>query len=261
MVVRFFAHNAYKLGRAIKLRVLVKVTSTRNLATVQQMETSLSPEAEEYIETIYKLQKRNGLAKTKELAQTMHVVPGSITNTIEHLESHGLVTHEPYRGVKLTPEGEKIALDIIRKHRLAERLLTDVLKAEWTNVHEDACKLEHALTKNVTNLLDKRLGYPKFCPHGNPIPTENGVVEEHPCVALTEANVGENYLVCSIVNEEHKNLQQLAEVKIKPKTKVQVIERNAEQVVLRVEGKEYSVSRRLAANVLLRKSKEEYSCG
>jgi DtxR family Mn-dependent transcriptional regulator len=225
------------------------------------METSLSPEAEDYIETIYKLQKRNGVAKTKELAQTMHVVPGSITNTIEHLESHGLVMHEPYRGVKLTREGEKIALDVIRRHRLAECLLTDVLKAEWTNVHEEACKLEHALTKNVANLVDKKLGYPKCCPHGNPIPTENGEVKEHPCVALTEANVGESYYVCSIIDEEHKNLQQLAKAKIKPKTQVQVMERNMEQIVLSVEGEKKILNRRLAANVLLIKNKEDYLCG
>ncbi|MGD6808035.1 MAG: metal-dependent transcriptional regulator [Candidatus Bathyarchaeia archaeon] len=225
------------------------------------METSLSPEAEDYIETIYKLQKRNGVAKTKELAQTMHVVPGSITNTIEHLESHGLVMHEPYRGVKLTREGEKIALDVIRRHRLAECLLTDVLKAEWTNVHEEACKLEHALTKNVANLVDKKLGYPKCCPHGNPIPTENGEVKEHPCVALTEANVGESYYVCSIIDEEHKNLQQLAKAKIKPKTQVQVMERNMEQIVLSVEGEKKILNRRLAANVLLIKNKEDYRCG
>jgi DtxR family Mn-dependent transcriptional regulator len=225
------------------------------------METALSPEAEDYIETIYKLQKRNGVAKTKELAQTMHVVPGSITNTIEHLESHGLVMHEPYRGVKLTREGEKIALDVIRRHRLAECLLTDVLKAEWTNVHEEACKLEHALTKNVANLVDKKLGYPKCCPHGNPIPTENGEVKEHPCVALTEANVGESYYVCSIIDEEHKNLQQLAKAKIKPKTQVQVMERNMEQIVLSVEGEKKILNRRLAANVLLIKNKEDYLCG
>ncbi|XES77852.1 MAG: metal-dependent transcriptional regulator [Candidatus Bathyarchaeia archaeon] len=225
------------------------------------METALSPEAEDYIETIYKLQKRNGVAKTKELAQTMHVVPGSITNTIEHLESHGLVMHEPYRGVKLTREGEKIALDVIRRHRLAECLLTDVLKAEWTNVHEEACKLEHALTKNVANLVDKKLGYPKCCPHGNPIPTENGEVKEHPCVALTEANVGESYYVCSIIDEEHKNLQQLAKAKIKPKTQVQVMEQNTEQIVLSVEGEKSVLSRRLAANVLLIKNKEDYRCG
>ena len=217
-------------------------------------ETTLSQEAEEYIETIYKLQKRNGIAKTKELAETMHVVPGSITNTVEHLESHGLVTHEPYRGVKLTREGEKIALDIVRKHRLAERLLTGVLKAEWSTVHDDACKLEHALTKNLTDLLDERLGHPKFCPHGNPIPTENGFIEEQPCISLTEANVGESYVVGRIIDEEHANLQLLAEKKIKPQAKLQVVKRNANKIALCVEGKECCLSSDLAANVLLRKT-------
>jgi DtxR family Mn-dependent transcriptional regulator len=219
------------------------------------METPLSKEAEEYIETVYRLQKRNGIAKTKELAQIMHVVPGSITNTIKHLESHGLVTHEPYRGVKLTSEGKRIALDVIRKHRLAECLLTDVLKAEWSSVHEDACKLEHALTKSVADLLDERLGHPKFCPHGNPIPTKNGLVEEQPCIALTEANLGKTYLVGSIIDEERANLQLLAEKKIKPNAKVQVVKRNAEEVVLCVEGKECRLSRGIAANVLLRKTR------
>jgi DtxR family Mn-dependent transcriptional regulator len=135
------------------------------------------------------------------------------------------------------------------------------LKAEWTNVHEEACKLEHALTKNVANLVDKKLGYPKCCPHGNPIPTENGEVKEHPCVALTEANVGESYYVCSIIDEEHKNLQQLAKAKIKPKTQVQVMERNMEQIVLSVEGEKKILNRRLAANVLLIKNKEDYLSG
>ena len=142
------------------------------------MEQSLSQEAEEYVEMIYKLQERHGMAKTKELSEIMHVVPGSITNTIEHLESHGLVTHEPYRGVKLTRQGEKIALDIIRRHRLAECLLSELLKAEWSTVHEDACKLEHALSKKLTDLLEERLGHPKFCPHGNPIPTQSGSMDE-----------------------------------------------------------------------------------
>jgi DtxR family Mn-dependent transcriptional regulator len=219
------------------------------------METELSYEAEEYIETIYKLQKRDGMAKTKELAETLRVVPGSITNTIEHLESHGLVIHEPYRGVKLTYEGEKIALCIIRKHRLAERLLTDVLKAEWSTVHEDACKLEHAMTNNVAALLEERLGHPKCCPHGNPIPTENGlIIEEQLCVALTEADVGESYVVDRIVDEEHANLQLLAEKKIKPEATVQITKRDAEYVVLYVEGKQHRLSSGLAVNVLLRKT-------
>jgi DtxR family transcriptional regulator, Mn-dependent transcriptional regulator len=195
------------------------------------------------------------MAKTKELAETLHVVPGSITNTIEHLESHGLVTHEPYRGVKLTAQGEKIALDMLRRHRLAERLLTDILKAEWSSVHEDACKLEHAMTKKMTSLLEERLGHPKFCPHGNPIPSENGlIIEEQHGVALTEADVGESYVVDRIVDEEHANLQLLAEKKIKPEATVQIAKRDAEHVVFYVEGKRHSLSSCLAANVLLRKT-------
>jgi DtxR family Mn-dependent transcriptional regulator len=254
-----FWGNVYMCSISRNLRELVKVTRPRNSAGTQT-ETELSQEAQEYIETIYKLQKRNGVAKTKDLSQTMHVVPGSITNTIEHLESHGLVTHEPYRGVKLTREGEKIALDLIRKHRLAERLLTDMLKAEWSTVHEDACKLEHALTKNLTDLLDARLGHPKFCPHGNPIPTEKGVIEEQPCIALTEAELNKTYTVSKIIDEEHVDLHLLATKNIKPQTKIRVTKRYAAQLVLRVDGKSCRLSRGVASCVLLRKNGEEYTC-
>ncbi len=221
------------------------------------METTLSQEAEEYIETIYKLQKRNGTAKTKELAQTMHVVPGSITNTIQHLESHGLVTHEPYYGVKLTREGEKIALNIIRKHRLAERLLTDVLKADWSTVHADACKLEHALTKNVTDLLDEKLGHPKFCPHGNPIPTENGQIEEQTCMPLTETGAGENCVVVKIVDEERVNLGFLEQKKIKPQARLHVVKQEARELVVCVEGNQFPIPRELAVDVLVKPQNKE----
>ena len=103
------------------------------------METELSHEAEEYIEVIYRFQKRNGVAKTTELARKLNIVPGSVTNTIEHLKKHDLVEHEPYRGVKLTDNGRKIASSILRRHRLAERLLTDFLHLDWSEVHDPAC--------------------------------------------------------------------------------------------------------------------------
>jgi DtxR family transcriptional regulator, Mn-dependent transcriptional regulator len=218
------------------------------------MEIALSQEAEEYLETIYRLQKRDGNAKTKELAQALHVVPGSITNTIEHLESHSLVIHEPYRGVKLTAEGEKIALSIIRRHRLAERLLTDLLKAEWSNVHEDACKLEHAMSPRVIALLEKQLGNPKCCPHGNPIPSENGVVEEETCIALTEAKPGQTYTAVRIADEKQENLSVLAEKKIKPETQIQLTQHTAQDVVLQVNGKQCRLDSSLAACVYVKKS-------
>jgi DtxR family Mn-dependent transcriptional regulator len=221
------------------------------------MELELSQEAEEYVEMIYKLQSRNGMAKTKELSEIMHVVPGSITNTIEHLESHGLVTHEPYRGVKLTRQGQRIALDIIRRHRLAECMLSELLKAEWSTIHEDACKLEHALSKKLTDLLEERLGHPKFCPHGNPIPKENGSIEEQPCIALTEATIGEQYVVARITDEEHANLQLLEEKKLKPDAKIQFIKQKGDVITICVDGKEQHLNQDAAINVLVRKNEKE----
>jgi len=219
-----------------------KITRARKLGERLEMETELSYEAEEYVEAIYRLQKRSGVAKTKELAEELHVVPGSITNTIEHLEKHGLVTHEPYRGVKLTEKGEKLALDTLRRHRLAERLLTDILNAEWSDVHEGACKLEHALTNEVITLLEKRLGSPKFCPHGNPIPTANGVVKEEECYSLTEIGLNDDCIVAKITDGKREKLLPLASKGIKPNVPVHVVERNPSNMVLCVAGKECTLS-------------------
>jgi DtxR family transcriptional regulator, Mn-dependent transcriptional regulator len=218
------------------------------------MEIELSQEAEEYIEIIYKLQKRNSTAKTKDLAESLHVVPGSVTNTIEHLESHSLVRHEPYHGVKLTKEGERLALTIIRRHRLAERFLTDILKADWSTVHADACKLEHAMSKNVTDLLEEKLEHPKFCPHGNPIPTEAGLIEDLPTISSTEANLNERYIVDRIVNEENVNLEMLDEKGIKPQASIQVLKQDEKHIDMRVNGKRQELSRVAADCVLLKKN-------
>lgn len=206
------------------------------------MATELSYDAEEYVEAIYRLQKRSGVAKTKELAEELHVVPGSVTNTIEHLEKHDLVEHEPYRGVKLTAKGEALALYILRRHRLAERLLTDILNAEWSDVHESACKLEHALTEDIITLLEKRLEYPKVCPHGNPIPTEHGEIEEQECHPLTEIRSNELCKVVKISDEKRKKLQLLAGMGIKPNAAVHIVKRKGSRMVLCVDGKECSLN-------------------
>ena len=209
----------------------------------------LSYEAEEYVEAIYRLQKRSGVAKTTELAEELHVVPGSITNTIEHLETHGLVKHEPYKGVKLTAKGERLALDVLRRHRLAERLLTDVLNVEWSDVHGSACKLEHALTKNVTALLEKRLGNPKFCPHGNPIPTEHGEIEEEKCYPLMEIGLNMACTVAKITNGKRGKLLTLDSKGIKPNVPIRVIEKKPSKIVLCVAGKERTLGCRDASSV------------
>ena len=217
------------------------------------MQSKLSYEAEEYIEAIYRLQNRNGAAKTKKLAKELGVVPGSITNTVEHLEKHGLVTHEPYRGVKLTKAGERLALGILRRHRLAERLLTDILGVELNSVHENACKLEHALSREVTDLIDERLGKPQSCPHGNPIPTADGELKEEEFYPLTEIRLNEHCVVAKITDERREKLLSLAKKGIKPNVSINVIGQSPSQTVLSVAGKKRILHRDLAASVWVRK--------
>src|SRR3989304_8749929 len=118
---------------------------------------------EMYLKTIYSLESRNGAARTGDIAKILGITPGSVTNTLEVLESKGLVAREPYKGVKLTGEGRKLALSVFRRHRLAERLLTDLLKIDWVESHEEACKLEHAISPNLANSMEKVLNKPPMC--------------------------------------------------------------------------------------------------
>lgn len=221
------------------------------------MDIEVSHEAEEYLEAIYRFQKRRGVAKTTELANDLNVVPGSVTNSIQYLKKHGLVKHEPYRGVRLTLKGEKMALKVIRRHRLAERLLTDILDAEWSNVHENACKLEHVLTEEVTRLLEKKLGYPKFCPHGNPIPSENGRIEEEKCYPLTEASVRKPCTLSGIVGEKREKLLILASKGIKPGVAIRVIKIKPSGIVLDVAGKKCTLDYDIASSILVKNGVNE----
>jgi DtxR family Mn-dependent transcriptional regulator len=134
-------------------------------------------------------------------------------------------------------------------------LLTDILDAEWSNVHESACKLEHALTGDVVKLLEKRLGNPKVCPHGNPIPAENGSVQEERCCSLTEADLNTECKVAKITNEKRDSLQQLARKGIRPDVYIIVVKKKNRNMVLCVAGKEQVLSYNDAANIWVKPSK------
>ena len=188
----------------------------------EENKVSISSEAEEYLEAIYRLEKKTGSAKTMELARQLKVVPGSVTNTISNLERQGLVIHEPYKGVKLTEKGRKLALNVLRRHRLAERLLTEILDVDWSEVHEAACKLEHAIPADIIKPLEKALGHPKTCPHGNPIPTAcGGIIEEksEPLVNLSPEVSG---VIVRIIDEKAEVLQHLATLGLSPGVCVEV---------------------------------------
>jgi DtxR family Mn-dependent transcriptional regulator len=188
-------------------------------------ENTVSAKAEEYLEAIYRLEKKTGAAKTLELAHQLKVVPGSVTNTIEGLERRGLVIHEPYKGAKLTEKGRKLAINVLRRHRLAERLLTDVLGLDWSRAHDAACKLEHGIAEDIVKPLEKALRHPKTCPHGNPVPTACGGIIEEKSEPLTNLDLGEKGIIAKITKEESDVLQHLATLGIMPGVTVEVEEK------------------------------------
>jgi DtxR family Mn-dependent transcriptional regulator len=180
---------------------------------------------EMYLKTIYNLESKNGAARTGDIANILNITPGSVTNTLEVLETKGLVAREPYKGVKLTGEGLKLALSVFRRHRLAEKLLTDVLKLDWTDSHEEACKLEHVISDQLATSIEKALGQPRTCPHGNPIPSENGSIPPTKDQPLSELGNGETATVSRIPDPNAELLRYLATLGMFPGVKIEVEEK------------------------------------
>jgi len=189
------------------------------------MSEEITSVVEEYLETIYRLQEKSGVARTSDLVSLLKVVPGTVTNTVERLEKEGYVTHEPYKGVKLTEKGLKIALQVVRRHRLSERLLTDVLHVEWDKVHDAACKLEHSITNEIIEPLEKTLRYPKTCPHGNPIPTKCGGIIEEKSQPLTALDEGEQGTIVKITEERADLLHYLDTLGLVPGASIEILEK------------------------------------
>jgi DtxR family Mn-dependent transcriptional regulator len=212
---------------------------------------------EEYLEGIFRLQEKSGVARTSDIVQLLQVVPGTVTNTVERLEKEGLVTHEPYKGVKLTEKGLKIALQVVRRHRLSERLLTDILHVEWDKVHDAACKLEHGITDEIIKPLEKALGHPKTCPHGNPIPTKCGGIIEEKSQRLTELDEREQGVIVKITEEKSDLLHYLDTLGLVPGTSVEVVEKAPFDgpITLKVGATNRALSRATASIIQVKRTK------
>jgi len=215
----------------------------------------ISPSIEEYLENIYRLEQKESLARTKQLAERMHVGLGTITNTVEMLERQGLIVHRPYKGIKLTGEGRRTALDVIRRHRLAERFLTDILDVDWSRAHEPACRLEHGLTEEVIQPLRRILGHPKTCPHGNPIPTRCGGITEEKLESLIDLKPKERGTIVKITEEDRDLLQHLRSLGLVLGTCVSVEEKITfdGSVVVKRDEVEHSLSSKVASAIWVKK--------
>ncbi len=177
---------------------------------------------ENYIKAIYHLQKVDGMVTTNELAAELQTKPASITDMMKKLKVKKLLNYQPYQGFRLTADGTKVALGIIRRHRLWEFFLAEKLKFTWDEVHEVAEDLEHVSNKKLIDKLDEYLGFPRVDPHGDPIPDANGKIEISKKICITELAVNTISTVASVSDHSSEILELLEHKKIAIGTKVEV---------------------------------------
>ena len=210
-----------------------------------------------YLKTIYNLELKNGAARTGDIAKILKITPGSVTNTLEVLEGKGLVVREPYKGVNLTESGRKLALSVFRRHRLAERLLVDVLHMDWAQSHDEACRLEHSISDEVASSIQKKLEDPKTCPHGNPIPDVNGYMAPMKNDTLSNLGSGEIATVSMIPDESTELLHYLSTLGMVPGAKIAVEEKAPFKgpMLVKVGDNSYPISLDVASGIFVTKEK------
>src|SRR6185295_3000736 len=180
-----------------------------------------STSEENYIKAIYHLQNGQNSVSTNALAERLSTKPASVTDMMKKLKTKKLLHYQPYQGFRLSNEGRKVALDIIRRHRLWEYFLAEKLKFKW-EVHAVAEDLEHVSSKKLIDKLDEYLGYPKFDPHGDPIPDSLGKIENNKQINLTELPVNQAAEVCRVINQSGEMLELLQHKKITIGTRLEV---------------------------------------
>src|SRR5205085_7374226 len=181
-----------------------------------------STSEENYIKAIYHLQGDAITVTTNELARELQTKPASVTDMMKKLKAKKLLHYQPYQGFKLSQEGKKVALIIIRRHRLWEFFLAEKLKFNWDEVHAVAEDLEHVSSKKLIDKLDEFLGFPRFDPHGDPIPDNNGRVETSKQVCLQNLPVNKPAMVCHVSDQSSEMLELLSHKKIAIGTRLEV---------------------------------------
>ncbi|MFW9935584.1 MAG: metal-dependent transcriptional regulator [Candidatus Thorarchaeota archaeon] len=215
---------------------------------------------EEYLEAIFRLlQNDQEYAKTGELADVLNVKPPSVTQMVQKLAEKKYLKYEKSRGVRLTAKGRRLALDVLRRHRIAERLLVDLLGVSWEEAHDVACEWEHLLTPELCqNVLDK-LEDPATCPHGNPIPESDGTVTPIPELTLADLEQGEVAVIDCISDENIDLLRMMSSMGMLPGETVRVIQVSpvGDTLLIELGTAHFALSAELAKRVRIRRDFEE----
>ena len=185
-----------------------------------------SPAVEDYSKAIFSLQSPGDQpVATNALAERLGITPGSVSAMLGKLDTLGLITHVPYRGVRLTDEGRRLALEVIRHHRLLESFLADALGMPWDRVHAEAEVLEHVLSEDLEELIAAKLGHPTVDPHGDPIPSADLELEERPTDSMESLAPGDEGVFVRVSDSDPEMLRYLAGRGISPGDRFAVRER------------------------------------
>jgi DtxR family transcriptional regulator, Mn-dependent transcriptional regulator len=211
--------------------------------------TDLSKQMEDYLKNIYKLQEESSPVTTKAIAEKMEISPASVTSMTKKLDQLKLLNYKRYGGVVLTERGMKVALEIIRHHRLLELYLNQKVGIEWHKVDAEAEELEHVLSEEVEAAMDHALDYPTIDPHGDPIPAKDGTIISPEETVLIELEPGRASVVSRVIQDSPEMLEYLGGIGIFPDVPIEVEEQTplAGTVTVRVKGKSRALGRDVAS--------------
>jgi DtxR family Mn-dependent transcriptional regulator len=208
---------------------------------------------EDYLKAIYELSRIDERVTTSQIAERLECTPASVTNMLQKLSSLNLVEYARYRGVRLTSAGKKVALEVLRHHRLIELYLSEVLGYSWDKVHDEADRLEHVISEEFEDRIDEALGFPATDPHGDPIPTKDGQVSEDEISSLWEAPEGQALQIQRVSDRNSEVLRHLASLGIYPQVRFALLKKAPFNgpVHIRLEGKEHILSEELARQIFV----------
>src|SRR6266702_5148591 len=191
--------------------------------SIQESIQELAPRISDCLKVIYAMQERGQKVTTSAVHEQLGVSDATVTMLFKDFAEAGWVEHTPYRGVRLTPLGERKAMEVIRHHRLLELYLARELGYSWDKVHDEADKLEHVISEEFEDKLDALLGYPTVDPHGDPIPSKDGVIPARDGRALTHLQEGQSALILRVKDQDPEKLCYLGELGLYPDVYVQLL--------------------------------------
>lgn len=216
-------------------------------------EATISRAMEDYLKAIYQLSVQSERVSTSQLAERMKCTPASVTNMLQKLSALKVVEYAPYQGVSLTSTGRKIALEVIRHHRLLELYLSEVLGYSWDQVHAEAEELEHFISEEFEARIDEALGFPDRDPHGDPIPTKEGEIASERSLPLWEAKSGQGVIVRRVSDNNPEMLRYLASIGIYPDVQVKIVEKAPFNgpIHIQLESGQHSLGEELARQIFV----------